>query len=58
MRQDRFYYDRVYGENGFGERVFDFVSAHELVILNTYFRMIEEHYITYESKEEKSQINF
>jgi len=48
-------YKRVHGGYGFGQRneagekVLDFASLCELVIINTYFRKRGEHYITYTS---------
>jgi hypothetical protein len=39
-------------------RIFDFASLYELAIINTYFRKIEEHYITYKSERNRSQIDY
>ena len=56
-------YERVHGGYGFGERnymgerVLDFAQAYELAIVNTFYRKREEHYITFKSGENKSQID-
>lgn len=40
------------------EKVLDFASAYELAIIKIYFRKIIEHYITYNSRRKKSQIDY
>lgn len=48
----------VHGGYALGERILDFVSAYELVIVNTYFRKSKEHYIIYKGRGTKSQIYY
>ncbi|XP_060872665.1 uncharacterized protein LOC132946637 [Metopolophium dirhodum] len=61
---DRTGYDRVHGGYGFGLRndagrkVLDFATAYELAIVNTYFRKRGEHYVTYKSGRNMSQIDY
>ena len=53
---------RVHGgygkRNEAGEKILDFASTYELAIVNTYFRKREDHYITYKSGENNSQIHY
>ena len=56
-------YERVHGGYGFGERneagekVLDYAASYGLAIMNTYFKKREEHYITYKSGGNRSQVD-
>lgn len=57
-------YDGCHGGFGFGKRnregdtILDFATAHDLAIVNTYFKKKDEHLITFKSGNSKSQIDF
>ncbi len=57
-------YQGIHGGYGFGTRndsgtdLLDFASAHDLMVVNTFFRKRDDHKITYHSGERKTQIDY
>jgi len=57
-------YKKMNGRYNFKERnetgkiVLDFALSYDLAVVYTYFRKREEHYITYKSGDNKSQIDY
>jgi hypothetical protein len=61
---ERVEYEKLHARYGYGEKneagkkALDYASAYELAIINSYSRTREEHYITYKSEINRSQIDY